>query len=241
MTEQPSEQDIHSYVDGLLDPGSRFAMERHLSGDPALAAHVMRELSTRTALRLLAGEPARAPAAMKRLAMQLQERAHGRFWRRAVPVSGGLAMAAALAAFLVLPHAPPSYVDMAVASHKVAMLRARMNSQIETPAIDYREIQVRTHIDLPALPADWQVTDVQLFPTRGAPALIVAVRTTDGRQFSLFATREKSSAPNIPDAIREGVQSVAYWRRGAMSYALTGEDEPGSVDAVAEHLNRFWS
>jgi anti-sigma factor RsiW len=91
---------------------------------------------------------------------------------------------------------------------------------------------------MPQLPGDWRVTDVQLFPTDKAPALLMAVRTDEGRRMTIFAVREKSSAPERPDAVREGAQSVAYWRRGDMSYALTGDQEPGMMDETAEALAR---
>jgi anti-sigma factor RsiW len=64
----------------------------------------------------------------------------------------------------------------------------------------------------------------------------MAVRTGEGRRMTIFAVHEKTRAPERPDAVREGAQSVAYWRRGEMSYALTGDQEPGKVDATAEAL-----
>lgn len=240
MTEKPSEFDLHAYVDDQLDVGQRFAVEAHLAENPALAAHVMGELSNRTGLRLLASDAGPVPSAILQQAEAIQERSPRSFWRKMVPLGGGVALAAALSA-LFIPPGRPDYVDMAVASHRVAMMRAHMASQMETVALDHREILKRTRIDLPSLPADWHVTDVQLFPTGGSPALLVAVKTAEGRNLSIFALRERSAAPEIPDAVREGYESVAYWRRGDMSYALTGEEDPGIMDKAAEGLNRLWS
>lgn len=241
MSDEPSELDLHAYVDDQLASGQRFALEAYLSENPALAARVMKELSTRTALRLLADETSPAPEAMLRHADMIAAGQPRSFWRKAMPIGGGMALAAALSTFLLTIDDPPDYVDMAVASHRVAMIRANMASQAETPVLDHNEILSRAHIHLPALPANWRVTDVQLFPTSSGPALTVAVMTTDGRALSLFALRQRSDAPEIPDAVREGSESVAYWRRGDMSYALTGEDEPRMLDEVAEGLNRLWS
>jgi anti-sigma factor RsiW len=238
MTDEPSEIDLHAYVDDQLDSGRRFAVETQLSNRPALAAQVMRALSERTALRLLAGAPAQPSARLSAQAERLKRRAA--FWRRAVPI-GGAAMAAALATVWLLPARPPAYIDMAVASHRVAMLRAHMVSQVEAPALDAREIQASTHIRLPDLPADWRVTDAQLFPSASGPALLVAVTTGGGEHLTLFALRARSTAPEIPDAVREGDHSVAFWRHGEMSYALTGDGDPGAIDATAEGLNRAWS
>ena len=240
MTDEPSELDLHAYVDDQLDIGRRFAVETHLSGNPPLAARVMGELSTRTALRLLAHDGAAPSAAMLGKAESLGKPPRRPAWRKGFAL-GGASLAAAVFGFLLLPDAPPSYVDMALSSHRVAMMRAHMTSHAVPPALNTAEIMASTQINLPALPAHWHVTDVQIFPAGNGPALLVAIRTDQGEQLSIFAIRKRSNAPEIPDAIREGLQSVAYWRRGDMSYALTGEADPNAVDETAEFLNRSWS
>ncbi|MGC4250168.1 MAG: anti-sigma factor [Sphingobium sp.] len=237
MTDDPTDLEINAYVDGQLDPDRRFVVETHLSRHPEQAAQVMDDLSVRSALALLTrdaspvqDEELRPPARRKPL------------WRRAMPLGASLAgIAAAAGGFIVMSEGPPGYVNYAVTSHRIAMMRAVMASQTETPHFDSQEIALRTQIAIPKLPQDWHVTDVQLFPTNKGPALLVAVRTEGGQNLSIFAVREKTDAPRRPDAIREGAQSVAYWRRGDMSYALTGEEEPGAIDATAEALARPWS
>lgn len=236
-----AEMDLHAYVDGQLDPGRRFAVESYLSENPALAARVMGELGTRTALHLLADDPRPIPAETAGKAAALQRRPVRALLRRVAAPAGALSLAAAASAFLLMPGGPPAYVDMAVASHRVAMMRAHMASQLEAPTFDAGEILARTSIAVPTLPTNWRVTDVQVFPTDKAPALLVAVKTPEGRSMSIFATREASDAPERPDAVREGPQSVAYWRRGDMSYALTGDTDPIAMDDTAEALARYWS
>jgi anti-sigma factor RsiW len=234
---QPTEFELHAYVDGQLDPARRFAIESQLTHDPERAAWVMGELSTRTALGLLA-EDARpaAPAAVEQMA-RLGEKPAKRLMRP-VAIFGGVSLAAAASLVLAWPAGPPGYVDYAVSSHRIAMMRASMPSQIEAPTLNAKEIESSTSIDLPVLPADWRVTDVQLFPTDEGPALLVAVTAGDGQRMSLFALKSRSDAPKRPSAVREGLQSVAYWRRDDMSYALTGDAEPGAIDARAERLVR---
>lgn len=235
MAEQPSEFELHAYIDGQLDPARRFAIESQLMHDPERAAWVMGELSTRTALGLLAEDPRPiAPAAIEQAA-QLDEARSQRFVRPGL-IFGGLSLAAAASLVLAWPAGTPGYVDYAVSSHRIAMMRASMPSQIEAPVLDAKEIESNTNIDLPVLPADWRVTDVQLFPTDEGPALLVAVTTGDGQRMSLFALKSRSDAPRRPSAVREGLQSVAYWRRNDMSYALTGDGDPGAMDARAETL-----
>lgn len=240
MTDAPSELDLHAYLDDALDAEGRFAVEAYLADNPLLAAQVMNRLSQRTALRLLGRDLAPLPAAMLDKANSLYRRDRQIFRRCAVAL-GGLGVLVATCAFLFSAGRPPAYIDMALASHRVAMMRADMPSQIGTPALDANEILANTRIALPALPADWRVTDVQIFPAGSSAALLVALRTGTGQPLSLFALRERSNAPETPDAVREGAQSVAYWRRGDMSYALTGEADPLALDRTAEILNQSWS
>lgn len=235
MAEQPSEFELHAYVDGQLDPARRFAIESQLAHDPERAAWVMSELSSRTALQLLAEDPVPVSSEAIEQMRRLTEAPSKRFVRRGA-IFGGLSLAAAASLVLAWPAGTPGYVDYAVSSHRIAMMRANMPSQIEAPVLDAKEIENSTSIDLPVLPADWRVTDVQLFPTDEGPALLVAVTAGDGQRMSLFALKSRSDAPKRPSAVREGLQSVAYWRRNDMSYALTGDGDPGAMDARAETL-----
>ncbi|WP_313802105.1 anti-sigma factor [Sphingobium sp.] len=239
MTDRPTDLEIDAYIDGELDVERRFVVETHLSRQPDLAARVMGDLGIRSALRMLAHDRRPVPGDMAAMADRLALPQKSR-WRRLMPVglmSGGLA--AALAIWIVGIERPPAYVSYAVASHRIAMLRADMQSQIEAPRFDAREVALNTRIAMPQLPDDWHVTDVQLFPTDKAPALLMAVRTDEGERMTIFAVHEKTGAPEHPDAVREGDQSVAYWRRGDMSYALTGDQEPRMMDATAEALARI--
>lgn len=240
MTDRPTDLEIDAYIDGELDVERRFVLETQLARQPDLAARVMGDLSTRSALRMLGqmlGQDARPmPAHLEDAADQLVRAPKNR-WRRLIPAGVATsAVAAALSVWMIGMDHPPAYVSYAVASHRIAMMRADMSSQIEAPRYDAKEIAANTRIAMPALPADWHVTDVQLFPTDKAPALLMAVKTDEGQRMTIFAVHEKTNAPQQPDAVREGAQSVAYWGRGDMSYALTGDQEPGTMDETAEAL-----
>lgn len=93
---------------------------------------------------------------------------------------------------------------------------------------------------MPKLPTGWHVTDVKMVNAAKGPAIMLAVKTTEGREFSIFAVRERSSAPEEPDTVREGAQSVSYWSAGEISYALTGDEDPGKLDATADALADSW-
>lgn len=238
-----SEIEIMAYVDGELDLDDRLRVEEYLWRNPAIASRVIGELRTRTALKLLSTRSTPMQGRLAVLAHRLSRRrqppsAH-LFWGAA----GASVIALSVAAALLVDRAPrpPAYVVDAVASHRTAMLRAAMNSQLESPHFDAREILSKTKIAMPTLPADWKVTDVQLFPAGGGSALMVAVKTPAGESLSIFAVRAPTAASERPDAVRAGVESVAFWRHGDVFYALTGDDDVKKIDASAEALTRLWN
>jgi anti-sigma factor RsiW len=236
MAAAPSEQEIDAYVDGQLDTEGRFAVEDYLRQHPGLAARVMGDLGTRSALQLLAGKSDPLSPGIRE-AMRGGSSAAGPRWRRWAPAAG-LSATGIAAALMVIFQGPPGYVEDALTSHMVAGMRADMASQLEAPKFDAREIRRATRISVPQVPADWKVTDVQLFPTERGPALVMALKTQEGDHLSLFAKRGREGAPEQPDAVREGEHSVAYWRRGDMSYALVGDSGTAAIDARAEALAR---
>lgn len=243
MDDAPTPGEIDAYVDGVLDTGRKFVVETYLSNHPELAARVMGDLGSASGLKLLFATGDVVEANAVQVVSPVKAGAVPSFWHRhRGPIAGlSVAGAAAAAGLFFVDVGAPNYVDYAVSSHRIALLRANMRSQVETPLYDAKEIASSTQIAIPTLPASWNITDVQLFPTDKGPALVVALKTETGKQLSLFALRERTNAPERPDAIREGTQSVAYWRRGDMSYALTGDGEASTIDATAEALAGTWS
>ena len=243
--ETVTESEIHAYLDGELDLNRRLAVERHLSEDPAAASLFMAEQQMRTALRLISEEAGDPPAPMREAAARLTARLATRQPRGlrlifGAPVGRSLA-AAAMLALIAIPArnvmaSRPDYVASAVEAYHTGLLRAAMVSQVETPRFDAGEIRRSTKIRIPRLPAKWIVTDAQIFPSADGPALQLMIRTPDAEQLSVFAVRTPSDAPEQPTATRHDGASVAYWREGDMSYALTGSGKPEDLDMVAENI-----
>ncbi|BAV63727.1 anti-sigma factor family protein [Sphingobium cloacae] len=226
--------DIEAYIDGELDLADRLAVEDHLSRNPGLAAQVMADFCNRSALQLLA---LRDPARRRPPSEKERRRA---FWNRTGMgiAAVGLTAAAACAAW-GMASPPPSYIELAAASHRAIQQRAGL-AAYEPISDRTQTLLSASRIAIPRLPPDWRVFDVEMLHTSGLPALLLAVQTTEGRVFSILAIRERSSAPRDPDTVREGRQSVAYWRKGDFSYALTGEGEPDQIDATADDLADSW-
>lgn len=230
-----SDFELHAYVDDQLDMPRRIEVEGYLARNPEAAARVMADLRSRDTLRLALGAP---PAhqepntldAARRLERSLVRAGLGRQVRRA-------ATAAALVAAGWFIHAqlgplgvaeseasppPPAYVEDAVRSHRVTLLRAVMRSQIEMPDYDPEEIRSMTGVVLPPLPRRWQVLDVQVFPSRDGPSVEMALRAGDLGMLSLFAVRTGYARDAEPVLAQIGEESVVHWRNGELAYALTG-------------------
>lgn len=242
-TDNMEDFEIAAYVDGELDLPRRLAVEDYLSRNPNMAARVMADFRTRSALQLLAGSKTDySPALSEAIAKLSKNRASMR-WRRPAL---GFGMAAMLAvAALVIPvwdgqSAPPSYVEMAVQSHQVKQVVPSFASL--QPFADDRDhvLLMASRMAVPRLPDNWRVTNIEMLNAAALPTLLIAVQTDEGDELSILAIRGRSSAPKQPDAVRSGDKSVAYWRRGDFSYALTGNGNPAHIDATADALAESW-
>ncbi|MEJ7927695.1 class I SAM-dependent methyltransferase [Sphingobium sp. AN641] len=129
-----------------------------------------------------------------------------------------------------------SFVDEAAASHRTGQLRRAMASQIESPRLDAAEIARSTGLELPALPAGWQVSDVQVYPTSDSPAVAVSLVTDKGEQLSLFADHAETPADAKPLLARREGDTIAYWEEGKAAFALTGPVEPQRALTLAGQL-----
>jgi anti-sigma factor RsiW len=237
--------DLEAYVDGQLDPGRRFEVEDHLSRHPEAAAQVMADMRARDAVRLLAAAPLDPPSAGQ---VEAAQRLRGGL-RRAGRVRELARIAAALALVLAgviagrsLPGLGPDreaseFVAEAVQAHRASLVRAAINSVPEAAYYNPAEIRSATRIVLPPLPADWQVTDVQVFPSEDGPTVAMAVNTRTMGAVSLFAARAPEFADRDPEVAQAGRRAVAYWQIGHLAYALTGAADPRKIEAAAGRLS----
>jgi anti-sigma factor RsiW len=243
--------DLLAYIDDELSPERRVAVEDYLSQRPELAARVMSDLRGRDELRLAMGEQTvlvrlETQVAAHRLQGALVRDSYFATVRRWGAVAALIALGwFAHAEFLSmgkfdgasLAAAMPSYVDEAARAHKTALLRASMHSQPVQPEYDREEIRSATAIDIPALPADWEVLDVQIFPSAKGPAVEIAVKAGDLGTLSLFAVR-----PGRFDVLPARVTSnkdltAAYWQMGDVGYALVGAADGGALNEAATKLS----
>lgn len=244
-----TEADLDAYVDDQLDGACRIRVEAYLAARPEAAARVMADLRTRDELRLalalqpVPGRPATAEAA-RRLQRGL---ARGRILQR---LRRAAAVALLLAAGWGANEAvgpvsvtevnasapPPPYVEDAMRAHETTVLRASMASQPGVTAYDADELRAATAIAMPALPDDWRVRDVQVYPSRFGPSLELAAEAGGLGLVSLFAIRPGSFDVVRPTLVPGPRISSAFFQIGDVAYVLVAAADAAALDRAAEGL-----
>lgn len=241
-TEKLEDFEIMAYVDGELDLPRRLAVEDYLSRNPALAAQVMADFRSRSALQILSKTPTDCSPSLSLAVAKLVKHRPSMPWHRGALGLGIAAMLAITAIVVPIWHvqsSPPTYVEMAAESHRAYKERAAFAALHPFSYKDHT-LLMASRIAVPRLPNDWRITNIEMLNTDHSPSILIAVETSDGDDLSILAIRARSSAPMSPDAIRSGNKSVAYWRKGDFSYALTGNGNPEHIDAVADALADSW-
>jgi anti-sigma factor RsiW len=248
MTDPMTEADLLAYVDDELDMARRIEVEDYLAKHPDTAARVMGDLRTRGALRLLFEAPMPLTSmqtleAARRLERALTWRGTALRMRRVAAVTlligAGWAAHAQVGLSITDSEAspqPPAFVKDALHAHRTALLRAKMDSQLETTQYDPAEISRETGILLPTLPREWQVLDAQVFPSREGHSVEIELAASDLGRASLFAAYVPSFNVIAPTVARDEQTRTVYWQSGQLAYALTGISNERSLERAAIRL-----
>lgn len=235
--------ELSAYADGELGPERRIAVEHWLSQNPQAAAQVMGDLHLRDQLLLAHdGEGMDGPAATEALALRLGGKlAHRPTILRAAPLLAACLLVAmgwfandllGLTNLGSIPH----YVTAAVEAHHTTELRTEMHFQTQPLGPDATEMLARTQIELPVLPADWTVTDIQLFPSEFGPSVEVAVDTGKLGLVSIFAARPGKDQIVPPVTLQVDDTTTAYWQSGRTAYALVASASSTDMSNAAMSL-----
>lgn len=249
ISDPVAEHDLDAYVDDQLEPGRRIEVEAWLAARPGEAARVMADLRARDELRLAlalpgaSGRPATSDAARRlerglrrgRVFARLQQAAAvvlllGVGWA-ANEIVGPLSVTASVASA-----PPPAYVEDAMRAHGTSVIRAAMASQPEAPNYDPEEIRAVTAIVMPALPKDWRVEDVQVFPSRFGPSVELMADSDEFGHVSLFAVRPGTFDVVKPTLAPGDGTSAAYFQIGDVAYAVVATGGGRELDRAAERL-----
>ncbi|MCF8709229.1 anti-sigma factor family protein [Rhizorhapis sp. SPR117] len=251
-----TEADLQAFVDGQLSQAEQVRVLLHLMNDQEAARRVLADLGANASLRVLEDcDSHSSPSQAGDMARRLDRRLDARFSRARMSQFFAMALiAVAVPMLLVLggPHlrfgtpanaSPKPYIAEALMSHRVALVRERMQSQIETPAFDPRDVRAATRIAIPQLPAGSRIIDAQIFPSDYGPSLQVMIASRDGTRLSLFAVRmpadstvSKAVRPE-PALDRVGDADVAYWAQRGNIYVLTAAMPASQIVAIARDLS----
>jgi anti-sigma factor RsiW len=248
--------DLDAYVDDQLDISGRIRVENHLAANPTSAARVMADLAMRRTLRLAletAGPVTSQGAtsssqeireAARRLSAGLSRR---RMWSglQRIAAIGILISVGWLANSSIGPFGandviasvhPPAFVEQAIRAHQTTMVREAMPSQPEVRTYDREDIRAATAIVVPEIPEDWQVTDVQVFPSDFGPSVEMSIRTSDGTRMTLFAVRPGYFAVEQIKDLNLAEAEAAYWQIGEVAYAVVSSRPHTGLTDEAELL-----
>lgn len=226
------EHDLRTYAAGGLPPQRRREIEGYLACNPDLAAQVM--------------------GAMHRGVVSPARRRGRRFGQTAIAAVAVVACGVSAWAGSSFDddrtgspawrqqngERAPDYVEDAAASQRASALRAAMASQPETQTLDTEEISRTLHLRLPALPAAWHVTDVQVFPSDDGPGVSLTATAPSGRHFSLFAVRADTPVSERPVTASNGQQNVVLWERHDVAFVLGGDATVAELLDAAKALSR---
>jgi len=247
MAPEPiTEKDLAYYVDDQLMAERRIEVEAYLARQPELAARIMEDLKINRELRLTAadyaGEP-RPPTGdlARKLQASLGRRALLQRLRPSLAacllvMAGAVGGAALATATATVKLTTPDYVEAALQAHMVSQVRSVMISQPEAPEYDRDELLSATAIVMPTLPADWAVTDVQVYPSRFGPSVEMAIDAGELGRASIFAARPGGFDVHAPTVeSHEGI-TLGHWQIGEIAYVLVGTSEPSTILSAAQQL-----
>ena len=241
-----TETDIEGFLIGQLDPERRYAVADHLARNPQLAARAMADLRTQEGLRLaLADSSAPAPRAMVQTAARVSHGlGRGPRW--------SLQMVAAIALVAVGWSGQLVWANLQEL-RSVAGLRALAETALDaraaveirraiavTPAeVDAERIARRLGLELPSLPAEWQVRDAQVVATTEQPGLAVVIYTPDMGEVMLLSLPQSEDGVISPlTAFDHRGSTVAVFEHGPIAYVLldASAGERAQVSREAERL-----
>ena len=244
-----TEADIEAYVEDQLPTERRIAVEAYLGRNPPVTMRVIADLRIRDELLLALADPPRTQRVGTMDAARRLQRgfARDRFLRQirlvtaavVLIVTGWLAHAefSLLGAGAVIASTtPPAYVGDAVVAYQTTLLRAAMHSQPANRDYDPAEIRSATGIVMPALPADWTVTDVEIFPSSFGPSVEMAIRSKVLGGVWLFAVRPGRFNVIPATLAQKDDVAVAYWQIGDVAFALLARGDAKELQTTATRL-----
>lgn len=233
------ENDLLTFLHGRLEDDRTFAVADYLSRRPERAADLLMDARNAAALRLAVSvEDAPPPRDLVAEARRLQDSLRGqRRLRRVAPFAASLGLVVAgwtghaLWQATVSSGAPP-LVEAALDVQAALELRHWMPSQPESADLNAQEIVAALGVDLPELPADWIVRDVQIVATPERPAIAIAIDAPDlGRIMLMAVARGQDDVRDPLVSFDYEGQTFALFEQGRSAFVVV--DESGHPEQLA--------
>ena len=246
-TDSEVEADLLALLQGKLGSDRTFAIADYLAERPERTADLLADARNTAALRIaLSGSDDPAPPQLLVEAHRLQARLRvQRLLRRAAPFAAALVLFAAgwtgHAKWQATgPAGAPPLVAAALDAQAALKLRHWMVSQPENDELNAEEIVAALGIDLPSMPEDWTIRDVQIVATPDRPALAVMVDAPElGRLMLLAVARSSKDFEDPPTTFQYQGRTIALFEHGRSSFVLI--DESGHPEQLALGADRLLS
>ena len=246
-TREIEDRELHAYVDGVLVPERKAAVEAYLAANPDAAQRVKdyraQNAMFRAALDPVLSEP--VPAGLT-----VRPRTAGRPWRRHAGIAASLVAAAALGWFARGQFPAPAELDIdlaqrAVLAHRVyapeVLHPVEVSARQEQHLVQWLSKRMRTPVRAPQLTdAGFQLVGGRLLPDADEnPAAQFMYEDAEGRRLTLYVAANRDGPRETAFRYNEadGVHTF-YWIEGALGYALTGEIERPQLLRIAEAVYR---
>lgn len=248
MSADPTDEQLHAYVDEALTPQQRAEVEAYLRANPEAAERVeayrRQNALLRSTLDPMLDEP--APARLHGHAPRSRRAA---VWMRYGGFAAALLVAGALGWFVRgETNASPEFVDAlarrAVTAHLVyapeVLHPVEVGAQQEEHLAGWLSKRMGARLRPPYLgDVGFRLVGGRLLPGEDRPAAQFMYEDTRGRRLTLYvganAARPRDTAFRYTE--KNGV-STFYWLEGRLGYALSGEIERDQLLQVAEAVYR---
>lgn len=237
--ESDLEADLLAALESRLDADRTWAVVDHLARRPDRAAELLTDARNTAALRLaLSLDETPPPPRLIAQAQRLQDRLRGqRLLRRAAPMAAAVFLFAAgwtghVAWQGANPDAAHPLVEAALDAQAALELRQWMASQVESTELNSEEIGAALGIDLPPLPENWVIRDVQIVATPDRPGIAISADAPEfGRVLLMAVARPTGDTDDPPLAFDYRGRTIALFEQGRSAFVLI--DESGHPQQLA--------
>jgi len=245
MSSEPSETDLHAYVDGALDAAHRREVEAHLAANTADAERVRAWQDQRAQMRALFNpvleevvpDRLRAAVVPKRgfpyaLAASFLVAGIAVGWLAksfvpSEPPVGSTASLSRRAAVAHIVYSPevrhPVEVGAAEEDHLVKWLSKRLGQELKAPALSKE---------------GFELVGGRLLPGESGPVAQFMYQDARGQRLTLYVLRSNANRDTAFRFSQEDRVSVFYWVDGKLGYALSSELPKDRLLTVATAVYR---